>query len=182
MSIDHNNLLNIINHMDFSEIRNVCLFNNNYNKLCRHDEQIKKMIDKKLNDTIDSILNKMEVREGVINLDYMKVYHAPFNTTDKVYDGHFNYKYIQIRSLVPNHTFELYDNYDPLWVDEMNETRKKRFELVESISGIKYCIESLLSVKSGVSETIHQRVFSDNIEIRKKCDLVLNFVFVCICN
>lgn len=53
------NIYNLINSMDYPEIRRLCLTNRGYNHICTRDPEIQTLIAQKLATYVDLILNSM---------------------------------------------------------------------------------------------------------------------------
>lgn len=154
MSLDRDNLFNIISQMEYPEIRKTCLASKNYNKICSENAQLKSILERKLSQYVEKILAGMQEYDGFVDWNRPSVRHSDEPDLED-YDNDeqpFVYKYIKLNSLIQNHTLELYDDYDPVWGNfnygQMNENNSLRFKLSETISlptsGIDYALRPFL--------------------------------------
>ncbi len=161
MSIDRDNLFNLLNSLEYPQIRQFCLVNKNYNQVCQNNLPL---INSKLSQYVEKILNSMQEQNGFVDWDRPSVRHSDKpNLYD--YDNNeqpFVYKYLQLNSLIPNHTFELYDDYDPVWktfnYGQLNENYAERFKLQETIdlptSNINYALQPFLTYTPEIPKTV----------------------------
>lgn len=176
MSLDRDNLFNIINQLEYPEIRKLCLADRNYNHICQNTEQIKNIIERKLQQYIDKVLNNMQQIEGLVDWSKPLVKHSTklYPSGFDLIEYPFNYKYIRLNSLIPNHIFDLYDDYDPAWEHYdyglLNRNYDRRFKLTETIflptSDIEFALSPFTSYNKPIPTKIDDTISVNVIKIR----------------
>lgn len=137
----------ILIKLDYPDIRRFCLVGKHYLDVCVQDEN--SLIEKKLHLHVDSILSNMILAEGYLNSDNMVVNSGSIPGRyigSKKYIAQ-TYKECTLNSPIPNHTFKLWDNYDPkVDYDYYNKRSgphtSLRFKYEETRSSYIFCADS----------------------------------------
>ncbi len=175
-NVDKDQVYEIIDKIDYPAIRQFCLTNKYYSNLCTQNVQIKSLIEKKLNLYVDYILNSMITQKGYMDYYQRNITYKPIpaqyvglweaNSSSSIAQSYIpvNYKKIVLDTLTPDHTFELWDHYDPnveylykysyRGKEPRGPNKNNRFKFKETKYSNVFCIDSFHQLKEPYSKTI----------------------------